>query len=516
MIKKILNSISKFFFLLFLRLNIKKNYSKNFKDLNFKHNDFTNYKLVRHYIFKENFINNVSITDIHTFNFLFFFEKIGGKNGINLSKKNIFLWFDKFKNYKNFPWVDSLSAKRFLNIIYSYDFICSISGDKEIITLNQIINFHKKRLIFDISKKRKEDISSSEIIAITLIKCMEDNLDISYIKKIEEIINSQLDEISMHKSYNILEHARFLNNLNELKNIMLFFNKEISKNFNHKILAMTSLLSSYRHDDFSLPLFNGCNNNHNDVIQKIIHKEQFLKTRPFKNFINGIALYKDSKKTLFFDVVQPTTFGFNKELSAGSLSIEISSNGEKIITNCGGAESTGKNPSYLKYTAAHSTIIINNTNISEIREGKNIKIFPKKVLFEKKNEDDISTLKGTHNGYLKNYGKICKRELRIKKNQSKVEGEDIIISTKSNFEKTIYHIRFHLMPNISTTLTKNKKNIIIKTKKNNIWLFKADQEVAIEKSIFIENDMAKETTQIVITGTTSSLKNKIKWSLEKI
>ena len=72
------------------------------------------------------------------------------------------------------------------------------------------------------------------------------------------------------------------------------------------------------------------------------------------------------------------------------------------------------------------------------------------------------------------------------------------------------------MPNISTTLTKNKKNIIIKTKKNNIWLFKADQEVVIEKSIFIENDTAKETTQIVITGTTSSLKNKIKWSLEKI
>ena len=72
------------------------------------------------------------------------------------------------------------------------------------------------------------------------------------------------------------------------------------------------------------------------------------------------------------------------------------------------------------------------------------------------------------------------------------------------------------MPEISTTITENKKNIIIRTKKNNIWMFKSDNEMVTEKSIFVKNDIAIETKQIVISGITSKLNTKIKWSLEKI
>ena len=97
-----------------------------------------------------------------------------------------------------------------------------------------------------------------------------------------------------------------------------------------------------------------------------------------------------------------------------------------------------------------------------------------------------------------------------------MRGEDTIISTKSIIEKNVYHIRFHLMPEISTTLTENKKNIIIKTKKNNMWIFKSNKEMVIEKSIFVKNDIANETKQIVISGITSTLNTKVEWSLEKI
>ena len=72
------------------------------------------------------------------------------------------------------------------------------------------------------------------------------------------------------------------------------------------------------------------------------------------------------------------------------------------------------------------------------------------------------------------------------------------------------------MPEISTTITENKKNIIIRTTKNNIWMFRSNHEMAIEKSIFVRNDIANETTQIVIRGITSTLNTKVEWSLEKI
>mgnify|MGYP001425717893 CR=1 FL=1 len=62
------------FQLLFLRVGLSgKNY-QNFKDLNFKQNDFINYKIIKHYVVKDNFINNLNIQEAHTFNFLFFYQ----------------------------------------------------------------------------------------------------------------------------------------------------------------------------------------------------------------------------------------------------------------------------------------------------------------------------------------------------------------------------------------------------------------------------------------------------------
>ncbi len=509
-------NFSRSFQLFFLRIGIGlKNY-KNFRDLNFKQDDFINYKIIKHYVQKDNFVKNLTTQDIHTFNFLFFYQKLGGKKGIELSKINIFLWFKKFKYHKNFLWGTDYASKRFINLIYSYDFVCSISNQREIAYINKILNFHIKRISFEVGIKKPDNISYSEILALVLIECCKNSLSSKINKKIDKLINYQIDENAMHKSYNILEHAKFLNNLIEIRNIFLFFNIETTQIFKNNILAMTSILKTYQHADASLPLFNGCNNNYNKVIEKIFEKEQFVKTKTLTKFKNGIAVYKDLKKFLFFDVVQPSNLGFHKDLSAGSLAIEVSSYGEKIITNCGGSEIGGKNPAYLKYSAAHSTIILDNTNISEINENRVNRNFIKKVNIETKDNENLLVLSGTHNGYLTNYKKICKRTLSISKTKDLFKGEDTIISTKSIIEKNVYHIRFHLMPEISTTITKNKKNIIIKTKKGNIWMFKSNKEMVIEKSIFVKNDIANETKQIVINGITSKLNTTVEWSLEKI
>ena len=516
MIEFLYKKFSRSFQLFFLRLDLSKNNFQNFKDLNFKQNDFINYKIVKHYVLKNNFITNINVRDVHTFNFLFFYQKLGGKKGIELSKKNIFLWFKKFKYYKNFPWSNYYASIRLINLLYNYDFICSIYNKKEITQINKILKFHIKRIAFEIDLKKITDISSFEILALVLIECCKNSLSKKIIGKIDNLISIQIDENSVHKSYNILEHAKFLNNLIEIRNIFLFYNIETSQNFKNNILAMTAVLKTYQHYDTSLPLFNGCNNNYNKVIEKIFENEQFIKTSTFTNFNNGIAVYKDLQKILFFDVVQPSHIQLHNELNSGSLAIEISAYGEKLITNCGGSEIGGKNPAYLKYSAAHSTIILDNTNVSEIKEsGFNTNIV-KKVNFEKKDDENSTILTGTHNGYLKNYKKICKRTLFINKKRDLFKGEDIIISTKSIIKKNVYHIRFHLMPEISTTITENKKNIIIKTKKNNIWMFKSNKEMIIERSIFVKNDIAIETTQIVIGGITSSLNTKVEWSLEKI
>ena len=165
---------------------------------------------------------------------------------------------------------------------------------------------------------------------------------------------------------------------------------------------MTSILNEYFHVDGTLPLFNGSNNVYTKNIYKSLNKENYLKKREFSNTVNGIAFFSNKNKKVFFDVVQPNSDKISSNLSAGTLSIELSGFGEKIITNCGASESFGKNPEYLRYSAAHSTIILQNTNISEINEGNPHIKFPQSVVFRKEKNSQEEIFEGSHNGYLKN------------------------------------------------------------------------------------------------------------------
>ena len=198
------------------------------------------------------------------------------------------------------------------------------------------------------------------------------------------------------------------------------------------------------------------------------------------------------------------------------LSIEWSGFGEKIFTNCGASESFGKNPEYLRYSAAHSTIILQNTNISEIKEGNPHIKFPQSVVFRKESNNEKQIFEGSHNGYVKKFNKIIKRKLIVHKNKNKLEGEDTLISYKNNNDRLVYHIRFHLADEMTFNFTNNKKNIILKTKLNNIWVFKSDTELNIENSILVDNNYVKPIKQIVIKGISDEKKTKRKWSLEKI
>ena len=120
-------------------INYKRDLS--FVDLNFRKIDFTNYKQVKTFIFKENFIKK-NYKYVQNFDFLNFSNNLGGKIGINLSKKSIFDWFKRNKNKINFPWSDDYTSKRLINIIYNYEFINSSSTKLESKFLEKIIIIH--------------------------------------------------------------------------------------------------------------------------------------------------------------------------------------------------------------------------------------------------------------------------------------------------------------------------------------------------------------------------------------
>ena len=354
-----------------------------------------------------------------------------------------------------------------------------------------------------------------ELKTYILISIILNKKKINFDKKFYKIVENQIDIISFHKSYNLLEHSKFINHISEIINILLRHNIEIPNVFFITRLKMIIILSHYFHKEGSVALFNGTHNNYLKEIMMVLKEEHNLKKMEYPNNINGIYFYEDKSRKIFFDVIQPSNSFLSKQLSASTLSLEFSSNNEKIITNCGALERLGGNAAYLRYTAAHSSITIENTNISEIRQNQPISKYPQLVDFKQDKKNNWVTCEGSHNGYIKNYKKIIKRKIYFKELEGSLYGEDHIISSIPKNYEAFYHIRFHIMPSISITETNKKRSIILKTKNNFIWTFNSSADLVLEESIFVDNNDTTKTNQIVIKGITKNNREIIKWSLTK-
>ena len=187
---------------------------------------------------------------------------------------------------------------------------------------------------------------------------------------------------------------------------------------------------------------------------------------------------------------------------------------KKIITNCGALEKSTGNASYLRYSAAHSTIVLENTNISEIRDNQPHIKYPQMVSFKKLIENSKHAVEASHNSYIKKY-KIIRKIQYFQENENYLTGEDSIISSTSKNKELVFHIRFHILHNVLITQTNNKRSVILKTERGNIWLFKTNIDIELEESVYMDKNNVKETKQIVLKGITKQNRKKINWSLTK-
>ena len=516
MINTAIHKFIRFIFVLYIFIFPKKIKFKNLNNLDFSKADFTNYKKIKILIFKNNFIKNNNELLINNFDFLKYSAKIGGKKGIEISKNNIFKWHEINNKKINNLWASEIVANRIINLIYNYDHINSLSTPKEETKLKNIISTNIKRFNFELSLRKNKDLNLLEFKASILINILLGKYSISYKKIFEEIIENQIDKISIHKSYNIIEHSKFVNHINEIINIFLRFKIEVPDIFFITKLKMATVLSQYFHKDGSVCLFNGAHNGYIKDIYSVLKEENNLRKMEYPTDENGIFFFEDKFKKIFFDVVQPSKSFLSKNLNASTLSIEFSSGKDKIFTNCGALEKLGGNAAYLRYTAAHSTLALKNTNISEIKEDHPHLKFPQIVNFKKTKSNGWISCEGSHNGYIKNYKKIIKRKIFFKESDESLYGEDWIISTISANNEVGCHVRFHIMPDINITETNNKRSVIIKTNNKNIWIFKASANLVLEESIYVDKGDIIKTNQIVIKGITKNNREMVKWSLIKI
>ena len=521
MIKKIKFILIKFIFLKFyLYINVKKFYPDTYA-FNFRNILFNNSNYLKKIFLSDKYIdekiNDNNAIYFHSFDWLNIGKKLGGAENVRRSKNHIFNWYSKKYSKRTYIWNSNLNSKRFINIIYNYDFFAISASKEEAYLLHSIILEHYLLIKLEVENKKIEKTTIEEYQSILLGGLIYKNNIETILKNILPLLASQLDTTGLHKSYNPLRHAEFLNQMHELKNIMLFFKIPVPQELEFQLINMTSLLLSLMHKDNSIALFNGSSNFYKKEVNQLIGQINDIKPQKNTKIKNGLAIFTDKNKKIFMDIVNPYNHIINNNFHASTLSFELSCANEKIITNCGSAETRmGKSPEYLRYSAAHSTIVLGDTNISELVEKKSYRRIPKNITFQILEDKNYITWLSSHDGYINNFKKIIKRKLLILKDKDKIVGEDSIMSTKLDNEITSYSIRFHLMPNISCLITNDQKSVLIKTPLNQKWIFKSDSKLKLENSIYIGGGKSiEQSKQIVINGNINDNKKIENWSITK-
>jgi uncharacterized heparinase superfamily protein len=227
---------------------------------------------------------------------------------------------------------------------------------------------------------------------------------------------------------------------------------------------------------------------------------------------------------LVIDAGPPPPQKIAEQGSASTLAFELSDGSQRLIVNCGGP---GPLPTELPHqlvrglrtTAAHSTLVLADTNSTNILEDGSFGKGVEDVTIDRSEDNDASRLEASHDGYVRGFGLVHKRSLMLGNDGKELRGADQLIARgrKKIRESAPYAVRFHLAPGVEATITADGMGAILRSKGAPPWNFRCrGANLATEESLWIDGrGRPQRSTQLVIVGEVSALGGEIAWQFRR-
>lgn len=227
---------------------------------------------------------------------------------------------------------------------------------------------------------------------------------------------------------------------------------------------------------------------------------------------------------LVIDAAPPPPQKMAEQGSASTLAFELSDGGQRVVVNCGGpgplpTELPHELVQGLRTTAAQSTLVLADTNSTNILEDGSLGKGVEDVTIDRTEDNDASRLEASHDGYVRGFGLIHKRSVMLGNDGKELRGSDQLIAKgrKKIRESAPYAARFHLAPGVEPTLTADGMGAILRSRGAPPWNFRCrGGNLAIEESLWIDGrGRPQRTSQLVIVGEVSALGGEIGWQFRR-
>ena len=276
--------------------------------------------------------------------------------------------------------------------------------------------------------------------------------------------------------------------------------------------------------DGALSSWQGCNPGESSRLTALV-EGCGLRARPLRNARGwGYQRMSALGTIVILDAAPPPPQKIAGHGSASTLALEMSDGSQRLIVNCGGP---GPLPTVLpdelveglRTTAAHSTLVLADTNSTNILADGSLGKGVEDVAIDRSEDNDASRLEASHDGYVRAFGMIHKRSLMLGNDGKELRGADQLIAKgrKKIRDAAAYAVRFHLAPGVEATITADGMGAILRCKGAPPWNFRCrGGSLTTEESLWINGrGEPQRTNQLVIVGEISSLGGEIGWQFRR-
>jgi uncharacterized heparinase superfamily protein len=316
-----------------------------------------------------------------------------------------------------------------------------------------------------------------------------------------------------------------LQDLIEIRNLMHGAGVEPPPHLAALLDRAAPALRLFRHGDGGLALFNGTRDESSALIDLVLTQGQARGRAPLDLPESGFQRLQAGRTLIIADTGAPPTgraatggdgglpAGADRFAHAGTLSFEMSVGRDRLIVNCGAAPAAEEAwRDALRATAAHSTLILQDTNSAELRaEGLGRR--PEQVETARQEQAGAQWLEASHDGWRRAFGALHRRRLYLAESGDDLRGEDMV-EVGGDGEVPSFTLRFHLHPGVVASLLQDESAALLRLPSGIGWKLRAKgARVALEESVYIGGE-PRRSQQVVLVAEDGEAS--VQWAITRV
>jgi uncharacterized heparinase superfamily protein len=333
------------------------------------------------------------------------------------------------------------------------------------------------------------------------------------LRTLEREILAQILPDGGHVSRNPSLQLQILQDLIDTRAVLRAVQIETPPSVQQAIERMAPMLRFFRHGDRRLALFNNSLEEDGVLIDLVLTRSETKGRPPLQAVESGFDRLQAARSLVIVDTGRPPPRGFDETAHAGALSFELSHERERIIVNCGAYRGPKSSWSRVaRASAAHSVLVVADTNSVEIREDGALGRAPTSLGRERAEHEGQQWISATHDGYRQRFGLTYARQLFLAADGEDLRGEERLTGRPgANFA-----VRFHLHPSVQASLAQDGGGAMLRLPSGMFWRLRvAGAEMSLGESVYLGSGEARKTQQVVLSGTVGAEGAAVRWALRR-